>query len=432
MPKKTLSIDTAPVFEPLLGDERYKGAYGGRASAKSHFMAEYVIERAVVQKGHRGLCFREVQKTLKQSAKHLLETKLKKFRLGEPQGFKVFNEVIQTPGDGLIMFTGLSDLSTESIKSIESVDTAWGEESQTLSQRSLDALRPTVRNDDSQLLFSWNPRFRRDPVDYLFRGPQQPTSCVSVESNWSDNPYLPAVMEQERLDFQRTDPDRYLHVWQGEYTTFIEGAYYAKHLIAMKEEQRLTFVPQDKLMSVYSFWDIGGTGAKADACAIVIAQFIGKEIRVLNYYEAQGQELSMHVDWLRANGYGNAEIVLPHDGVKHDSVFNVSFESALSDAGFDVDLVKNQGKGAAMKRVEQTRRLFPRILINKATTEPLVEALSGYAPKFDEKRGVDLGPDHNSFSHAADAFGLMCTYYEEPTTSWNMPMEPELEQSWVV
>ena len=74
----TLRIETAPIFEPLLGDHRYKGAYGGRASAKSHFMAEYVIERALIQKGHRALCYREVQKTLKQSAKHLLETKLAK------------------------------------------------------------------------------------------------------------------------------------------------------------------------------------------------------------------------------------------------------------------------------------------------------------------------------------------------------------------
>jgi phage terminase large subunit len=168
-------------------------------------------------------------------------------------------------------------------------------------------------------------------------------------------------------------------------------------------------------MTIRAFWDIGGTGAKADACAIVIAQFVGREIRVLNYYEAQGQPLAAHVNWLRANGYASAMCVLPHDGATHDKVYDVSYESALKQAGFDVPPpIPNQGRGAASMRVESGRRLFPSIWFNEPTTEPLRDALGWYHERKDETRNIGLGPEHDWSSHGADAFGLMCVAYEEP------------------
>jgi phage terminase large subunit len=168
-------------------------------------------------------------------------------------------------------------------------------------------------------------------------------------------------------------------------------------------------------MTYRAVWDIGGTGAKADACAIWIAQYIGREIRVLDYYEAQGQPLAAHVQWLRKHGYADALCVLPHDGAQNDKVYSVSYESALRDAGFETEVVPNQGKGAAANRIEAARRLFPRIWFNEATTEAGREALGAYHEKRDEERGIGLGPEHDWSSHAADAFGLMCIAYEEPT-----------------
>ena len=164
-----LKIPTARVFLPLLEPSRYKGAWGGRGSAKSHFFAEKLIDDSVCEKGLLSVCIREVQKTLKQSAKRLIEQKLIALGLGERDGFKVFNEVIQTPGDGAIIFQGMQDHTADSIKSLEGFKRAWVEEAQTLSETSLKLLRPTIRAEESELWFSWNPRRKNDPVDVMLR-----------------------------------------------------------------------------------------------------------------------------------------------------------------------------------------------------------------------------------------------------------------------
>jgi phage terminase large subunit len=347
------------VFLPLLEPARYKGAWGGRGSGKSHFFAGLLIEDSLSNKGLLSVCIREVQKTLRESAKRLLESKLEEFGLGEADGFKVFKEVIETPGDGTIIFQGMQDHTAESIKSLEGFKRAWIEEAQTISPRSLSLLRPTIRAEGSEIWCGWNPRRRTDPIDMMLRGPVKPTGSVVINANWKHNPWFPSVLEQERLDCLRDNPEQYDHIWEGDYAKVTVGAYYATQLSAMKREGRLGRVAPDPLMTIRAVWDIGGTGAKADACSIWICQFVGREIRVLNYYEAQGQPLATHINWLRDNGYGKALCILPHDGATNDKVYAVSYESALKEAGFEVEVVPNQGKGAAMFRVEAARRLFP-------------------------------------------------------------------------
>jgi phage terminase large subunit len=166
-------------------------------------------------------------------------------------------------------------------------------------------------------------------------------------------------------------------------------------------------------MTLRAIWDIGGTGSKADAVAIWIAQFVGREIRWLDYYEAVGQPLATHVTWLRENGYGNALCILPHDGSTNDKVYDVSFESALREAGFDVNVIPNQGKGAAKQRIEAARRLFPSMWFGDKT-EAGRDALGWYHERKDDNRDIGLGPEHDWSSHGADAFGLGCVVYEEP------------------
>src|SRR5262245_25989469 len=168
-PDGTLIVKHAPVFEPLLGNNRYKAAYGGRGSGKSHFFASLAVLHAADIKGLRVVCIREVQKTLKESAKRVIEDKLKQFGLGEADGFTVYEDRIETPGDGNIIFMGMNSQTAESIKSLEGYHRAWVEEAQTFSQTSLDLLRPTIREKGSQIWFSWNPTRRTDPVDAMFR-----------------------------------------------------------------------------------------------------------------------------------------------------------------------------------------------------------------------------------------------------------------------
>jgi len=373
-----------------------------------------MLETALMQRGFRGLCFREVQKSLKESAKRLIESKLSDFRLGEADGFKVFREVIETPGDGAIMFQGMQDHTAESIKSFEGIDVAWGEEAQSISARSMALLRPTIRKDGSELWFGWNPRRKIDPVDLMLRGANLPTGAVVVQANWKDNPWFPGVLEQERLDCLRNEPDQYGHIWEGEYASVMTGAYFAKHLQEARSEGRIGNVAKDPLMTIRAIWDIGGTGAKADATAIWVAQFIGREIRFLDYYEAVGQPLAAHVNWLRDNGYGKALCVLPHDGASNDRVHDVSYESALRSAGFEVEVVANQGKGAASMRIEAARRLFPSMWFNEKKCQAGLDAIGWYHEKRDDERNIGLGPEHDWSSHGADAFGLAAVVYEEP------------------
>lgn len=411
-----LKIPTAEAFLPLLEPSRYKGAYGGRGSGKSHFFAEKLIDDCLDTRGLRGVCVREVQKTLKQSAKRLIEDKLLALKLGEAQGFKVYGEVIETPGDGIILFQGMQDHTAESIKSLEGFNRAWVEEAQTLSATSLKLLRPTIRDEGSELWFSWNPRRKTDPVDLMFRSGMAPTGSSLVKANWSENPWFPSVLEQERLDCLRDDPDQYDHIWEGGYISVAEGAYYAKRLAEAKADGRVGVVTPDPLMTYRVFCDIGGTGAKSDAFAMWVAQFVGHQIKVLKYYESVGQPLDAHLNWLRTNNLEpeKAQIWLPHDGKTNDRVYDVSYESALKSAGYKVTVIPNQGKGAASARIEEGRRLFPSIWFDEAGCEGGLEALGWYHEKKDEARNIGLGPEHDWASHGADAFGLMCVAHEAP------------------
>lgn len=218
----TLKISTARVFQPLLRPARYRGAWGGRGSGKSHFFAGLGVERCIERPGSRGVCIREVQKTLKESAKLLIEDKIKAFGVGT--AFQVTDKEIRTPGGGLVLFQGMQDHTAESIKSLEGFDWAWVEEAQTLSERSLEMLRPTIRAPGSEIWFSWNPRNAKDPVDAFFRGPTPPPNAAIVKANYYDNPWFPSELEDERAHDERTKRDRYGHIWLGDYEPAAAGA----------------------------------------------------------------------------------------------------------------------------------------------------------------------------------------------------------------
>lgn len=217
-----MRIETPRVFAPLLGPARYKGAYGGRGSGKSHFFAEALIEDCVLNPGMRAVCLREVQKSLKESAKRLLEDKIGALGLGG--AFRLLESEIRTPGGGVILFQGMQDHTAESIKSLEGVQRAWVEEAQTLSSRSLEMLRPTIRAPGSELWFGWNPRNASDPVDAFLRGINPPPDAVVVRANYSDNPFFPAELEAERAWDEQHRRDRYAHVWLGDYEPVAIGA----------------------------------------------------------------------------------------------------------------------------------------------------------------------------------------------------------------
>src|SRR5271169_4130226 len=211
---RVLDIDLSPVFAPLLQPARYKGAWGGRGSGKSHFFAELLIATSITKRLD-AVCVRENQKSLAQSVKKLLELKIQKMKVGDY--FEVQEDKIKSKLGGTIIFQGMQNHTAESIKSLEAYGVAWVEEAQVLSQKSLDLLRPTIRLEGSELWFSWNPNFATDPIDVLLRSSEPPPRATVVESNWADNPWFPDELRKEMEYDRRRDPDKYLHVWQGQY-----------------------------------------------------------------------------------------------------------------------------------------------------------------------------------------------------------------------
>jgi phage terminase large subunit len=232
-----LQIDTAAVFEPLLGSARYKGAHGGRGSGKSHFFAEMLIERSVMAKTD-AVCAREIQKSLEQSVKKLLASKIAAMNAGAY--FEVLDAKIKSTLGGVIIFQGLQDHTSESIKSLEGYDILWGEEAQSLSQRSLDLIRPTIRKQGSELWFSWNPNLPTDPIDVLLRGDNAPPGAVVVQANYSDNPWLPEELRAELEYDRRRDPEKYAHIWLGEYQRNSEARVFKNWIIEEFERPKGT------------------------------------------------------------------------------------------------------------------------------------------------------------------------------------------------
>lgn len=320
--------------------------------------------------------------------------------------------------DGRISFSfaGL-DRSIASIKSKGRILLCWVDEAEPVTAEAWSILIPTLREEGSdwnaELWVTWNPKNKRAAVESRFRFANDPLIRI-VEMNWRDNPRFPAKLERERQRDLKERPDQYDHIWEGAHATVVEGAYYAASITAAKQAKRIGQVSADPLLMFRLFFDIGGTGAKADAVSIWAAQFVGVQIRALNYYEAVGQPLATHLNWMRDNGYGpkRAQIWLPHDGETHDKVFDVSYESALTAAGYDVTVVPNQGKGAAKARIEAGRRIFPSVWFNQETTQAGLDALGWYHEKKDEERGIGLGPEHDWSSHGADAYGLMAVAAE--------------------
>lgn len=404
-----------PVF---LGDADIRGAYGGRGSAKTRSFAKMTAVRAYMwdKAGREGqiLCGRQFMNSLADSSLEEIKAAIR----SEPwllEHFEIGEKYVKTKSGRIYYsFAGL-DRNVDSIKSKARILLCWVDEAEPVTEEAWQKLIPTLREEDSELWVTWNPERKTSATHKRFRAANDDRMKV-VELNWRDNPWFPSILERVRLKDKKERPDSYDHVWEGDFVTVVEGAYFASHLTAAKTEGRIGRVAADPLMTLRLFVDIGGTGAKADNFVIWVAQFIGKEIRVLDHYEAQGQPLDAHLNWCRSKAYttDRAQFWLPHDGSTQDKVFDVSYESALKDAGYAVTVVPNQGKGAAAARIEEVRRLFPRIWFNADTTEGGRDALGWYHEKRDADRGIGLGPEHDWASHSADAFGLMCVVYEEP------------------
>lgn len=399
----------ARVFLPLLApDKRYYGAHGGRGSGKSHFFAEQVVLRLI--NGERWVCIREVQKSIKDSVKQIIEDKLRKFGLID-QVEIVEGEVRHIDSGGLVTFRGMQSYNADNIKSLEDFDGAWIEEGQTLSQHSLDLLRPTLRKRSSKIFCSWNPRFKTDAVDKFFRGSER-DDLVCVEANWYDNPwfYETALVADKDEDY-KNDPAKAEHIWGGAYGV-LEGSILGRHVAEARRDGRISnSVIYDRHGApIIVTSDLGFR----DTASWWYWQPTVGGFKLLKYEGESGFDADDWIPRISQNivdlgAENNLEkIWLPHDAkaqtfqTKHTTIERFIKHFGVSKMG----IVKQSSKA---DQIEAARTVIKRCAFNKDACEEGIDGLEAWEFDYNhETQAFSRDPKHNWASHPSDAFAYGC------------------------
>ena len=298
-----LQIQTPRIFLPVINgrEKRFIGLKGGRASGKSHFAAEMLVEEAIVSPGLRVLCVRETQKSLKESAKKLIEDKIQ--ALGVGHLFEILRDEIRGPGGGYFAFIGMQAHNAESVKGFESVDVAWVEEASSLSERSIKLLVPTIRAPGSRLVFTWNPRRRADPVEKLIPWHDK-ERAVLVHANYLDNPFCPKVMLDEAEASKALDLDDYTHVWLGGYESMgskvVIPSAWVQSAIGLAERLGIEITGK-----MYSALDVAGAEEGGDENAQAIRK--GIELQFIDKWNGLDTALTTHKAVANMVRYGVTE-----------------------------------------------------------------------------------------------------------------------------
>lgn len=430
-----LRIPTARVFVPLLKPARYKGAYGGRGSGKSHFFAEALVERCYSEPT-RWACIREVQNSLKESVKQLIVDKIAKLGVGD--FFEVLESEVRGANGSLIVFKGMQSYNAENIKSLEGFDGVWVEEAQTLSAHSFRMLRPTIRKEGSELWFSWNPRHDNDAVDQFFRGANPSSEAIVVAANWNDNPWFPDVLRKEMEHDKLYDPEMADHVWGGGYEIVTEGAYYAKLIAHAEQEKRIGAFPYDPRLPVDTAWDIGVD----DYTAVWFCQNDGRTAWAVDYYEASGEGAEQIVraampemvpDALESRAtlvqinrpvpfrYGTH--YLPHDVRNRE--WGAGARSRLETLmGLGLKSIQPGIANGPSERINAVRKLLPVFKFNNTPRVQVgIQRLRRYRRRWNDAMQSYTTPLHDENSHGSDAFGeyaVNCGIYAKPVDEQNV------------
>jgi phage terminase large subunit len=407
----TLRVEVPRRLVPLLQPKRYKGAYGGRGGSKSHFFAEQIILRCY-NRTTRVVCIREVQNSIKDSVKQLLTDKIAK--LGLNHAFEVIDNEIRCNNGSLIIFRGMKSYNADNIKSLEAYDLAWVEEAQTLSQHSLDLLRPTLRAEGSELWFSWNPRYKTDAVDKFFRkNPPEDSICVQI--NWRDNPWFPDVLRKEMLHDFMVDEDKAEHIWNGAYGAG-QGAILARYVNRAERDGRINnevvFDKDGAQIEVSS--DLGFR----DTASWWYWQRKPGGFALLMYDGDSGLDADDWIERIQNNitaisGGKLGKIWLPHDArAKTFQSKHTVVDKFLSNFGTGKVAVVPQTKKT--DQINAARAVIANCEFHKERCEDGLDGLMAWEYEYDEENGVfSREPKHNWASHPSDAFAYGCQVMQD-------------------
>lgn len=391
------------LFHPM----RYKVAYGGRGSGKSWSFAKALILQSYSQP-LRVLCTREVQKSIKESVKRLLDDQIQSLGLGA--FFDSTETEIRGKNGSLFVFAGLANHTVESIKSYEGIDRVWIEEAQTVSKKSLDILIPTIRKEGSEIWVSFNPELDTDEVWKRYVE-NTPPNCKSVSVNYCDNPWFPSTLEAERLHCLATNKNDYDWIWEGKCKAVIDGAIYAQEVQEAVTNGRFTNVPYNPELKVHTIWDLGWN----DAMTIIMAQRHGSALYVIDYIEDSHKTLDQYVQMLKERRYNWGTDYIPHDGYHKDFKTGKSTEQMLNSMGRSVASKDTVVMLGLEEGIRVARQSFSRIYFDKNKCERLINCLKRYRRSINQQTLEPGAPLHDEYSHGADAFRYLCINVDSMT-----------------
>jgi len=369
-----LVVSMPEAFGDLFKPYRYKAFYSGRGAAKSwSFAAALVLIGR--KKSTRILCCRETQKSIRDSVKRLLDDRIEKFNL---RGFYESTDTeIRGKNGTLFVFAGLRT-HPDSIKSLEGIDIAWVEEANKVSRRSLEILIPTIRGEDSEIWFSWNPDFPTDPVDAMFRGDAPPPGSLVRQVQWTDNPWFPTVLRREMEWDKEHDPDKYAHIWLGDYQKHSESRVFKNWRVDALE------VPEDARPYFGADW-----GFSVDPTVLVRSYLLGRTL----YIDREVYRVGCEIDHTPAL-FAGSDPRWPNEhgfpGIEGADKWPITADSARPETisymqrkGFRISPAR-KGPGSVEEGVEFLKSL--EIVVHPDCTH-VIDELSMYSYKVDDLTG---------------------------------------------
>jgi phage terminase large subunit len=316
--------------------------------------------------------------------------------LGMTHFFDILETEIRGKNGALFIFSGLSNQTASSIKSMEGCDVCWIEEAQNVSKRSWDLLIPTIRAPGSEIWISFNPELETDETYKRFVISPPPDSVV-MEVNYHDNIWFPEVLEQERIHCQLTNKEDYAQIWEGKCRASVAGAIYATEVADAVRERRISNVPYDPKLKVHAIWDLGWN----DSMSIVMVQKVRSELRVIDYIEDSHKTLDWYAAELNSRRWNWGDDWLPHDGNTRDFKTGKSAAEILKAFGRKVKITPNRPVESGIKAARMT---FAQTYFDTERTARLVECLRRYRRSINNTTGEPGAPLHDEFSHGADAW----------------------------
>lgn len=379
---------------PLLSSKhRYAVVHGGRGSGKSWTVARMLVLQAAAQP-LRVLCARETQKSIQESVHRLLKDQIQ--LLGLDAEFEVQETRIIGRNGSDFSFAGIRQQGVANMKSYEGVDVVWVEEASVVTKKSWDILIPTIRKPGSRIVITFNPELDSDET-YLRFVANPPSDSLVIECNWSDNPWFPAELEQERQDWLKRDPVGYQTVWEGKCRPAVEGAIYAAEIDTLHRENRVREVPYDPMLKVHTVWDLGWN----DSMSIILVQRSASEIRIIDYIEDSHRTLDSYVAELRDRRWNWGTDYLPHDARAKDFKSGKSTEEIMRAMGRNPFVL---GAENVEEGIRAARMMFGRCYFDRTRTAKLVDSLKRYRRQVNQVTNEPGAPLHDEHSHAADAF----------------------------